>query len=96
VRHLQKEVEERADGEKGYGMKIGYLQKGESTAAWIGSDPGMIGIARRREEEDREEQHRAYLAQEEREYREQEQIGYEEEMQALAAIEQPHEEEPEQ
>lgn len=29
-------------------MKIGYLQKGEATAAWIGSDPGMVGIARKR------------------------------------------------
>lgn len=29
-------------------MKVGYLHKDESTAAWIGSDPGMVGIARRR------------------------------------------------
>jgi len=42
------------------------------------------GEERKREEEDREEQHRAYLAQEEREYQEQEQIEYEEEMQALS------------
>ena len=42
------------------------------------------GEDRKREEDEREEQHRAYLAQQERERQEQGQIEYEEEMQALA------------
>jgi len=45
------------------------------------------GEDQRREEEEREERHRAYLAQQEREHQEQMQIEYEEEMQARAAEE---------
>ena len=48
------------------------------------------GEEQRREEEDREARHQAYLAQQEREYREQEQIEYEEEMQALNQEEEAH------
>lgn len=29
-------------------MKIAYLQKRGNTAAWIGSNPGMVGVARKR------------------------------------------------
>jgi len=45
------------------------------------------GEDRRREEEEREERHRAYLARQERESQEQQQIEYEEEMRALATME---------
>ncbi len=82
-------------GYRGYGESNPYSERArenrdqpyceEAEQAWRFGK--YAGEDRRREEEEREEQHRAYLAQEEREYREQEQIEYEEEMQALTAEE---------
>lgn len=82
-------------GHRGWGLSNPYSERArenrdqtyceEAERAWRFGK--YAGEDRRREEEEREQQHRAYLEQEEREYQEQQQIEYEEEMQALAAEE---------